>query len=88
MQCLKRFVPAALFLLALSANAQQANPKPSAPAVDDALVQKQFGSTCKLIPGPQPMTADLDGDGIEDLVVVTETGCRNLNTLSKRFLLD
>jgi hypothetical protein len=85
MQCLKRFAPTVLFLLALPAIAQQANPKPSAPAVDDALVQKQFGSTCKLVAGPQPLTADLDGDGIEDLVVVAH--CKNplLDTAEDNF---
>jgi Xaa-Pro aminopeptidase len=30
----------------------------------------------------------LGGIRIEDLVVVTETGCRNLTTLPKQFLLD
>ncbi len=37
-------------------------------AVDNDFVQKQFGSTCSLI-GLQPLTADLDGDGIEDIVI-------------------
>src|SRR5450631_347463 len=62
----------ALFVLGLTSSAQQFNTK--AP-VDDAFIQKQFGSTCKLVPGPQPMMADLDGDGIEDLVVVAH--CTN-----------
>jgi hypothetical protein len=89
MRCLKRFAPALLFLffLALPASAQQANPKPSAPAVDDALVQKQFGSTCKLIPGPQPLTGDLDGDGIEDLVVVAHCTNPLLDTAEDHFQL-
>ncbi len=38
-------------------------------SVDDDFIQKQFGSTCKLMPGPPQLKADLDGDGIEDLVV-------------------
>jgi hypothetical protein len=46
--------------------AQQA---PSKTVVDDDFIQKQFGSTCKLMPGPPQLKADLDGDGIEDLVV-------------------
>ncbi len=37
--------------------------------MDDDFIQKQFGSTCKLMPGPPQLKADLDGDGIEDLVV-------------------
>lgn len=48
--------------------AQQA-PPPSTSTVDDDFIQKQFGSTCKLMPGPPQLKADLDGDGIEDLVV-------------------
>jgi hypothetical protein len=37
-------------------------------AVDNDFVQKQFGSTCSLI-GLLPLAADLDNDGIEDLVI-------------------
>ena len=54
--------------LSFLAVAQQA-PPPSTPAVDDDFIHKQFGSTCKLMPGPPQLMADLDGDGIEDLVV-------------------
>jgi hypothetical protein len=62
----------ALFLFALPALAQQVKPKF---VVDDAFVQKQFGSTCSLMPGPQPLIGDLDGDGIDDLVLVAH--CKN-----------
>ncbi len=61
----------ALLVLALPAAAQQAQ----LPAVDDAFIQKQFGTTCSLMPGPQPMIGDLDGDGIADLVVAAH--CKN-----------
>jgi len=37
-------------------------------AVDNDFVQKQFGSTCSLI-GLLPLASDLDGDGIEDVVI-------------------
>src|ERR1700722_4417688 len=37
--------------------------------IDNTFIQKQFGSTCTLMPGPPQLKADLDGDGIEDLVV-------------------
>src|ERR1700688_2086427 len=47
----------------------QQTPPASTSAVDDDFIQKQFGSTCKLMPGPPQLKADLDGDGIEDLVV-------------------
>ena len=64
-------VSIALSSLAL---AQQA-PTPSSSTVDDDFIQKQFGSTCKLMPGPPQLKADLDGDGIEDLVVAGR--CKN-----------
>ena len=54
--------------LSFLAWAQQAT-QPATSAVDDDFIQKQFGSTCKLMPGPPQLKADLDGDGIEDLVV-------------------
>jgi hypothetical protein len=45
------------------------------PAVTDALIQKQFGDDCSLVPGPAQFIADLDADGAEDLLVVAK--CRN-----------
>ncbi|HVO62646.1 MAG TPA: hypothetical protein VMT53_17050 [Terriglobales bacterium] len=39
------------------------------PAVDDAFVQKQFGPEFTSIAGLEPLTGDLDGDGIEDIVI-------------------
>ena len=64
-----------VFLLSIVVFAQQSNPKPAAPHVDNDFVQKQFGSTCKLIPGPEPQVADLNGDGVEDIVIVAR--CTN-----------
>jgi hypothetical protein len=43
--------------------------------VDNDFVQKEFGSTCTLIAGPPVLTGDLDGDGIEDAVIVAK--CKN-----------
>ena len=43
-------------------------PQPARPAVDNAFIQKQFGSTCSLI-GIDPLIADLDSDGVEDIVI-------------------
>jgi hypothetical protein len=60
--------------LSILALAQQA-PPPSVSTADDDFIQKQFGSTCKLMPGPPQLKADLDGDGIEDLVVAAR--CTN-----------
>ena len=48
---------------------------PSAALVDNDFVKKQFGSSCTLMPGPPQLKADLDGDGIEDLVVAAR--CTN-----------
>ena len=64
---ISRFLILGLALTSI-ALAQQ-TPLPSTSAVDDDFIQKQFGSTCKLMPGPPQLKADLDGDGIEDLVV-------------------
>jgi hypothetical protein len=52
----------------LSAPAQQPT-KTSASGVDNDFVQKQFGATCTLVAGPPTLTADLDGDGVEDVVI-------------------
>jgi len=60
--------------VALPALAQQP-PKPSSSTVDNAFVQKQFGSTCTLMDGPPQLKADMDGDGIEDLIVAAR--CTN-----------
>ena len=45
------------------------------PAVTDEFVQKQFGDNCSLLAGPQQFVGDLDGDGIDDLVVAAK--CKN-----------
>ena len=62
-----------LFLLVFRA-AWPSKRHPSS-AVDNDFIQKQFGSTCTLMPGPPQMKADMDGDGIEDLVVAAH--CTN-----------
>lgn len=62
--------------IALSFGAPGRQAAPSAPAaVDNDFVKKQFGSSCTLMPGPPQLKADLDGDGIEDLVVAAR--CTN-----------
>lgn len=56
-------------------------PPPPAPAkvltpeVNDEFIHQQFGDTCSLLPGPAQFVGDLDGDGIEDLVVAAK--CKN-----------
>jgi len=49
--------------------------KTSATAVNNDFIQKKFGVTCTLMAGPPTYTADLDGDGIEDAVIVAK--CTN-----------
>jgi|SRR5437868_539667 len=68
---------ALLLLFAVAAAAQQSATAKSAapPGIDNDFIQKQFGDTCALVPGPLPLKADLDGDGIEDVVIVAR--CRN-----------
>lgn len=45
------------------------------PALTDDYIHKQFGDDCALLQGPAQFVADLDGDGIEDLVVAAR--CKN-----------
>src|SRR5690349_14712207 len=63
--------------LALAAVAQQppAASSSAASSVDNDFSKKQFGSTCTLMPGPPQMKADMDGDGVEDLIVAAR--CTN-----------
>ncbi len=68
----------AVFLTAAAVAQKKQPPPPPAPAksprpaVTDDYIHKQFGDKCSLIAGPQQFVGDLDGDGIEDLVVVAK----------------
>jgi hypothetical protein len=52
-----------------------ARAKSPSPAVNDEYVHKQFGDNCSVIDGPQQFVADMDGDGIDDLVIAAR--CKN-----------
>jgi hypothetical protein len=77
----RRLLFPALALLTTFAFAQKNQIAPPArathpkPAVSDEFIQKQFGENCSLVAGPQQFVADLDGDGIDDLIVAAK--CRN-----------
>src|SRR5215467_2853716 len=38
-------------------------------SIDNGFIQKQFGQTCSLIAGQGSIVADLDGDGVDDIVI-------------------
>jgi hypothetical protein len=47
----------------------------ASPPVTEDFIRKQFGDGCSLLPGPAQFVGDLDGDGIDDLVVAAK--CKN-----------
>lgn len=78
----KVLLPALALLVASFAAAQKkplppppAPPKSPSPAVTDEFIQKQFGDSCSVLGGPQQFVADLDGDGVDDLVLAAR--CKN-----------
>jgi hypothetical protein len=87
--CLRFFsVLAAISFLAvcvgagtLAAQSKKQPPPPPAhakspvPAVTDEYVHKEFGDNCSLLAGPPQFVADLDGDGVDDLVIAGR--CKN-----------
>jgi hypothetical protein len=71
---------AAILLVAAAAQKKQPPPPPAhakspSPAVTDEFIHKQFGDNCSLLAGPPQFVADLDDDGIDDLVVAAK--CKN-----------
>jgi hypothetical protein len=75
-------LPVVAAFLVVGASAQKKEPPPPpahakapSPAVTDELIHKQFGDNCSLLAGPPQFVADLDDDGVEDLVVAAK--CKN-----------
>src|SRR5579864_4062507 len=71
---------AVLIVAALAQSKKQPPPPPAhakapSPAVTNDFIHKQFGDNCSLVSGPPQFVADLDDDGIEDLVVAAR--CKN-----------
>src|SRR5579864_4628849 len=72
-----------LGVLSITASAQSrkeppplpAHAKAPSPAVTNEFIHQQFGENCSLIAGPPQFVADLDDDGVEDLVVAAK--CKN-----------
>jgi hypothetical protein len=69
----------------VAATAQVAGSRNAPPAskINNEFIQRQFGATCTLIAGEAPMFADMDGDGVEDLVIAAK--CTNPMTDQAQF---
>jgi hypothetical protein len=78
--------------LAAAMVAGQQTPASQTPApqaayhVDNAFVQKQFGSNCTLLK-MEPATGDLDGDGVEDIVIPARCTKPMLNQADNHYLV-
>jgi len=70
-----RVICSLLLIYYLPTAIAQSATKPPTQAIDNDFVRKQFGSTCRLEPGPPPLAADLNGDGVEDVVIIAR--CSN-----------
>jgi len=75
-------LPVVALLFTVTAVAQKKQPPPPpahakspSPPVTDEFIHKQFGDNCSLLPGPPQFVADMDDDGVEDLVVAAR--CKN-----------
>src|SRR5579872_1745278 len=82
MPCRRLLVPVlALFFVSVAVAQKKPPLPPSAhakapsPAVTNEFIHQQFGDNCSLLSGPPQFVGDMDGDGIDDLVVAAR--CKN-----------
>jgi hypothetical protein len=71
-------IAAASFTVSAEKKLPPPPPKPAhtpSPAVTNDYIHKEFGDNCSLLGGPPQFVGDLDGDGIDDLVVAGR--CKN-----------
>ncbi len=74
-------LPVFALLVIVPASAEKKQPPPPAhathpsPSVTNDFIHKQFGENCSLLDGPAQFVGDLDGDGIDDLIVAAK--CKN-----------
>jgi hypothetical protein len=71
----KVFLALSITISLLSGAAFSQTTAVSASAVDNDFVHQQFGNSCSLLSQFPPMTGDMNGDGVEDLVIVAH--CKN-----------
>jgi hypothetical protein len=69
------------FLAVLSVSLAAQQPAP----LDNDYVHQQFGDSCSLDPQWKPMTGDLNGDGVEDLVMVARCANPMIDQAEKDF---
>jgi hypothetical protein len=66
----------ALSVISLYGQTPAVPPTPAAapaPTVDEAFIRKQFGEEFSLVAISQPYIRDIDGDGIDDMVIVARS---------------
>lgn len=74
-------LPVFALLVIVPSSAEKKQPPPPAhathpsPSVTNDFIHKQFGENCSLLDGPAQFVGDLDGDGIDDLIVAAK--CKN-----------
>ena len=64
-----------VFFIFVPASSLGQQPAASARKIDAAFVQQQFGDQFTLLPDVAPVFGDLDGDGVEDVVIAAR--CKN-----------